>query len=101
MLIKDSPPEGILGFIVATVIFLYSLYIAAWITAYAIRPIRRLFDASTAQSSKDLIGQKAIVRTSRVDENFGEAVLEDGGAGLILKVRTTGSDTEPKKRNKW
>jgi len=41
---------------------------------------------------KFIIGQTALVRTSRVDDNFGEAVLEDGGAGLILKVRATGSE---------
>ena len=34
-----------------------------------------------------------MVRTSRVDNDFGEAVLEDGGAGLILKVRSTGDAT--------
>ncbi len=39
-----------------------------------------------------MLGQTAVVRTSRVDNDFGEAVLEDGGAGLILKVRSAGED---------
>ena len=33
------------------------------------------------------------MRTSRVDENFGEATLDDGGAGLILKVRSAENET--------
>jgi hypothetical protein len=33
------------------------------------------------------LGQTLKLRTSRVDSTFGEATLNDGGAGLILKVR--------------
>ena len=34
-----------------------------------------------------MLGQVAIVRSSRVDRLFGEASFDDGGAGLIIKVR--------------
>lgn len=70
------------------VVLLLSAYCAAWITAFAIRPLRKLFENAYATHSQQLVGQTAIVRTSRVDEHFGEAILEDGGAGLILQVRS-------------
>ena len=41
-----------------------------------------------APSIKHVIGQVAVVRSSRVDDKFGEAILEDGGAGLLLRVRS-------------
>nr|WP_286145911.1 hypothetical protein [Shigella sp. FC1967] len=34
-----------------------------------------------------MIGKLAIVRSANVTEDKGEAVLEDGGAGLILQIR--------------
>ena len=34
---------------------------------------------------KHIIGQVAVVRSSRVDERFGEATMEDGGAGVAVK----------------
>ena len=37
---------------------------------------------------KTVLGQVAVVRSSKVTESFGEAILEDGGAGLHLKIRS-------------
>jgi len=71
-------------------VFLVSLFVAVMITAQIIKPIRTLFQKAQQHTEKSLIGQTVIVRTSRVDASFGEAVMEDGGAGLILKVRSAG-----------
>ena len=51
------------------------------------RPLRPLFHKVEAISSKSVLGQVAVVRSGRVTASHGEAVLEDGGAGLILRVR--------------
>ncbi len=67
-----------------------SLYVAVLITAQLIKPLRPLFLKSSQETVKYVLGQTAIVRTSRVDNDFGEATLDDGGAGLILKIRTAG-----------
>jgi len=40
-----------------------------------------------APNSRSVIGQTAIVRSGRVTLEHGEAILQDGGAGLILRVR--------------
>ena len=85
--IQDYLIPGPISWVGNTLIFIVSLFLAIKITALAIRPLRPLFKKMQQHTQKVLLGQTAIVRTSRVDENFGEAVLEDGGAGLILKVR--------------
>ena len=85
-------PGGILRYLTGIPVFLGTLYVSAHITGFLIRPLRPLFDKATQETVKQVLGQTAIVRTSRVDNDFGEATLEDGGAGLILKVRTTGED---------
>jgi len=72
--------------------FLATLYLAAKATGYAIKPLKPLFAKANQQTEKKVLGQTAIVRTSRVDNDFGEATLDDGGAGLIIKVRTRGED---------
>ena len=49
--------------------------------------MRSFFKEDERNHQKNIVGQVAIVRSSRVDTKFGEAILEDGGAGLLLKVR--------------
>ncbi|MEN7343335.1 MAG: DUF1449 domain-containing protein, partial [Pseudomonadota bacterium] len=86
-------PGRVLEFLAGIPILIGSTYVATLITSVLIKPLRPLFEKATQQTDKQVLGQTAIVRTSRVDTQFGEATLEDGGAGLILKVRATGDDT--------
>ncbi|PCJ17815.1 MAG: DUF1449 domain-containing protein [Gammaproteobacteria bacterium] len=83
-------PEGFLYYLAGIAVFVGVLITAALMTSVVIRPLRPLFKNAQTQSVKYIVGQTAVVRTSRVDHEFGEALLEDGGAGLILKVRTIG-----------
>lgn len=86
-------PEGVFRYLAGIPAFLIALYLAVMITAVVIKPIRVFFSkVESQQTIKHILGQTAVVRTSRVDPSFGEAVLEDGGAGLILKVRSRGED---------
>jgi len=80
-------------FLLGIPLFAASLVGGAWITTFAMKPLRAVFKNTTTQAHKHILGQRAVVRTSRVDENFGEATLDDGGAGLILKIRSSGDDT--------
>lgn len=82
-------PDGVLRYLAGLPLFLVTLYVAALITSVVIKPLRRLFKSATENTVKRVLGQTAIVRTSYVDTEFGEATFEDGGAGLILKVRAT------------
>ena len=85
-------PGALLKFVAGIPVLIGTLYISARVTGVLIRPLRPLFEKATQETVKHVLGQTAIVRTSRVDNEFGEADLNDGGAGLILKVRTTGDD---------
>ena len=62
-------------------------FITAPIVAIIIAPLKPLFKKQHEQGSKDIIGRVAIIRSSKVTASFGEANVQDSGAGLILKVR--------------
>ena len=61
--------------------------LTAPLVAIIITPLKPLFKGHNAQSSYDIIGKIAIVRSSKVTTSFGEAKFNDGAAGLILKIR--------------
>ncbi len=77
-----------LQFILGIPVLLVSLYVATLLTAQIIKPLRKVF-ITNVTNNKTIIGQVLVVRTSRVDETFGEATFNDGGAGLTLKIRAT------------
>ena len=86
-------PEGPLQFLAGIPMLLVTLYLTALITGKIIKPLRPVFQATNQEVQKQIIGKEAVVRTSRVDANFGEATVEDGGAGLIVKVRSFRDET--------
>jgi len=57
------------------------------LTSLSARPLAKVFAHRSATSHSDLIGKTCVVRTGTVTATFGEASLEDGGAGLVLRVR--------------
>lgn len=77
-----------LQFVIGMPVIVGLLYFSAIITAVLIKPLRPIFLASNQQVQKQIVGQVAVVRTGEVNRNFGEVYLEDGGAGLIIKVRS-------------
>lgn len=86
-LAKPLLPIG-LAWVGNSVILLLSLYLATWAAAFLIRPLRPLFKKAQASGQKILTGRTATVRSLRVDSQFGEAELIEGGASIIVKVRT-------------
>jgi hypothetical protein len=56
-------------------------------TSFAIRPLAKIFVPAKAARSQDLVGKVCTIRTGTVTDRFGEASLEDGGAGLVVRVR--------------
>lgn len=71
---------------------LVSLALAVPVTAAIIRPLRRFFLSLAAPQNRDLLGKICTITTLRVDERYGQAEVEDGGAGLIVQVRSTAPD---------
>jgi len=79
---------GWMRFVTGVPIFFASLYTSVLLTAQIIKPLRQFFAKAEQQIQKIILGQTATVRSTRVSQYVGEAILDDGGAGLILKVRS-------------
>lgn len=56
-------------------------------TSIAIRPLAKIFAPPKAVANKELVGKLCTIRTGTVTDKFGEATLDDGGAGLVVRVR--------------
>lgn len=70
------------------------LVVSMWLTGLMLSPIRRHIANIPKRHAQSFLGQTAVVRTLTVNDRHGEAMLEDGGAGLIFKVRQlTGDDS--------
>ena len=67
-----------------------SVGLAIPVTALAVRPLRRFFVTHPALQSKALVGKVCTVTTLSVTDRYGQAEVEDGGAGLLIQVRYTG-----------
>ncbi|HYQ42794.1 MAG TPA: glycine zipper family protein [Polyangiaceae bacterium] len=85
-LVSRAMPAGsqvLLGWLVLA----GSPILALPLTSISARPLAKVFVQRRATSHSDLIGKTCVVRTGTVTPTFGEASLEDGGAGLVLRVR--------------
>jgi len=82
---RDLPASSqpVLGWLVLA----GSPILALPLTSFTARPLAKVFVQRRATSHSDLIGKTVVVRTGTVTSSFGEASLEDGGAGLVLRVR--------------
>lgn len=80
-------PLGILRYPLGLLVVGAALVAVVPVVSLLVRPLRPLFLKMEATTSKSVLGQVAIVRSGRVTAAQGEATLEDGGAGLILRVR--------------
>ena len=87
LLLLRHLPLGLLRYPLGLLISAGALVVAVPICAALCRPLRPLFRKLEATTTKSVLGQTAVVRSGRVTLSHGEAVLEDGGAGLILRVR--------------
>ena len=69
---------------------LVSFALAIPLTALAVRPMRRFFVSHPALENRSLVGKVCRVTTLSVNERYGQAEIEDGGAGLLIQVRYNG-----------
>lgn len=57
------------------------------VTALLVRPLRPVFAIREGKSNADYVGHTCTVTTGHVDNEFGQATVEDGGTVLIIAVR--------------
>lgn len=84
--------SGILYYLFGTGALVFVLVVSMWLTGLIISPIRKNIANIPKRNSSSNVGKIAVVRTLSVTDKHGEAELKDGGAGLILKVRSDISD---------
>lgn len=83
----DWLDTGFLYYLFGTGALILVLVVSMWLTGLIISPIRKNIANIPKRNAASNIGKTAIVRTLSVTDMHGEAELNDGGAGLILKVR--------------
>ena len=75
-------------YLAGIVLLIIAFILAVYLTAIIIKPIRPLFKKMLiTHNHKSLLGQVIEIRSSIVTKTKGQAICEDGGAGLILEVR--------------
>ena len=80
-------PLGLLRYPLGVVLVLASLFLAVPFVRVLTMPLRPLFRKAKGVTSTSLLGQVVVVRSSKVTRTYGEANMENGGAGLILRIR--------------
>ncbi|CAM3650226.1 MULTISPECIES: DUF1449 domain-containing protein [Psychrobacter] len=84
--------SGILYYLFGTGALIFVLVISMWLTGIIISPIRNKIAKIPRRNAASNIGKIAVVRTLSVTDKHGEVELNDGGAGLILKIRSDIND---------
>jgi hypothetical protein len=78
------------GTLLSLGILIVSPMLALPLSSLVCVPLSKAITQRKAPTKGALIGMTCRVRTGKVTDRFGEATLEDGGAGLILRVRVDG-----------
>ena len=71
-------------------LFAVALAASLKLASVSARPIAPLFVANKASRREHLVGKVAEVSTGRLDAGFGQVLVGDGGAGLLIDARHEG-----------
>ncbi|GAA3398726.1 hypothetical protein [Cryptosporangium minutisporangium] len=72
-------------------VFAAALVVAWFAAKLLVRPLRRFFPDEVVASRSDFLGQVCVIRTGRVDAQFGQAeVTAEDGSSALVQVRQTG-----------
>lgn len=79
----------LLNALIGLVVIFGAIAVSIPITATLIKPLRPLFRALNSPSVKKVfIGRSCTVKSTRVDERFGEANIAIDGADIIVRIRS-------------
>ena len=70
-----------------TAVLVLSLLLSLPLASWATKPLEPIFRHRGGARRKDFVGTVCRVQTGKVSEGFGQATVEDGGAGLVIPVR--------------
>lgn len=81
--------SALLNALIGLVVIFGALIVSIPVTAALIKPLRPLFRALNSPAVKKVfIGRTCVVKSTRVDETFGEANVAIDGADIIIRVRS-------------
>jgi len=69
------------------VVLVVAIIIALPIAALLVRPLAPVFAVQEGKTNADYVGHTCTISTGSVDDNFGQATVEDGGTVLVIQVR--------------
>jgi hypothetical protein len=81
------PQIGGLGGWLPAVVLFAAIVVAGVIGGLLVRPLAPVFKVNVGKRNRDYVGATCTITTGRVDDDFGQATLEDGGTVLVIPVR--------------
>lgn len=85
--------EGTLSIAVSLVAVVLSLLVSLYIAAFLLKPLSPLFDQKKSFAVVDYVGMNAVVRSNKVSETFGEAVVTQGSLENQLDIYSESEET--------
>lgn len=82
------PLPDVLRWGLGTLVAVLALLPAVPLTALILRPVRRFLLRLRPVPQASLLGRVGVVASPKVDARSGYATFDDGGAGLVLQVRS-------------
>ncbi|RMX01477.1 ubiquinone biosynthesis protein UbiH [Allofranklinella schreckenbergeri] len=79
-------------FALGAAVFAAASLAAIALTSLALKPVRALLRKIPQEEPKTLLGRVGVVRSASVNAQSGYAAVDDGGAGLVLQIRTHGDE---------
>lgn len=86
LLLLQHLPTG-LRISAGIVVALGMLVPGVFVTSLLLRPVSRALLRLRPPQEPPILGRTAIVSTPSVDAGYGQATVDDGGAGLVLQIR--------------
>jgi hypothetical protein len=74
------------------VVLLAVVIIGIPLAGVLVRPLGPVFEIKQGKSNRDYVGHTCTITTGRVDDDFGQATVEDGGTVLVIPVRCDRKD---------
>lgn len=93
VLLHPSGVTGAAGALLAVVMVVGALVVGTLAASLLARPLARIYQTGSPNQLADFVGRTCVIRTGRVDHEFGQAeVTDDEGATLLIEVRCSGPD---------
>lgn len=85
--VLGTMPDGITTKLLGIAAMVGGLLLSIPVARIVLAPVRRLMRRYEPVTQRPLLGRYAEVRSPEITQTHGTALIDDGGAGLILQVR--------------